>query len=173
MTEEPKTLYTSDELTRNMKDHLPVKPTWRVIFVGVLYALFGALLAFVVINVFVQPEPVHILGWVISGLFALGALAGFYSAYDELRHINEARALDRAAVEESVKVIDNWSDRYLDGGVMNRKQVHHLLYLYAGGKHYAKHSVPRSVAEMFKTGSYIRVQYLQDNPAVFRPILGE
>jgi hypothetical protein len=51
--------------------------------------------------------------------------------------------------------------------------VHHLLYLYAGGQHYAKHSVPRSVAETFKTGSYIRVKYLKDNPAVFRPVLGE
>lgn len=173
MTEELTTVYSSEELTRNMKDHLPVKPTWRVIFSGVLYALFGAMLAFVVISALVHPEPVHILGWVIIGLFSLGALAGFYSAYDELRHINEARALDQNPVEESVKVIDNWSDRYLDGGVANRKQVHHLLYLYAGGQQYAKHSVPRSVAEIFKTGSYIRVQYLKDNPAVFRPILGE
>jgi hypothetical protein len=173
MTVEPTTMYTYEGLTRNMKDHLPVKPTWRVIFIGVLYALFGALLALVVISALVQPESIHILGWVITGLFALGALAGFYSAYDELRHINQARALDREAVEESVKVIDNWSDRYLDGGVANRKLVHHLLYLYAGGQHYAKHSVPRSVAETFKTGSYIRVKYLKDNPTVFRPVLGE
>lgn len=158
---------------RNAQDHLPTKPGWKVILSGIGYIAFSLLLLAVVITSVAQPGRITGFGWFIIVVFVIGAIASVYSAFDELRKLKSALALDKVSRIETVTILDDWTDNYLDGGIMNRKEVYHISYLYADGKEYAKHSIKKTIAPMLKKNGKIRVQYLQEDPKIYRPIIGE
>ena len=153
-------------------DHLPIKATWQVIVYSLFYFAFGTFLIIVSLNlVFSQKETgeaINLFGWVFVIFFLIGGLASLYSTYDEFRHLKNARLLDSEGVTFKATILDNWVDHYQDGGFLGRKKVHHLLYLYNDEKNYAKHSVNQSMSKTLPTGSSITVEYLQDNPEIFR-----
>lgn len=157
---------------RDAEDHLPTKPGWKVILSGIFYAAFGLLLLGIVIAA-LTGAGVTGFGWFIIIVFGIGAFAAAYSSYDELRHLNGALALDKGGKIETVTIVDDWTDHYEDGGIATRKDHFHILYLYAGGSEYAKHSVKKSDAPVLKTNTKIRVQYLPEDPKIYRPLFGE
>ncbi|MCD4751926.1 MAG: DUF3592 domain-containing protein [Anaerolineaceae bacterium] len=153
-------------------DHLPIKSTWQVILYSLFYFAFGTFLTVVSLNlIFSQKETgeaINLFGWVFIIFFLIGGLASLYSTYDEIRHLKNARLLDNEGVSFQATILDNWVDHYQDGGFLGRKKVHHLLYFYNDEKNYAKHSVNQSMSKTLHTGSSITVEYLQENPEVFR-----
>lgn len=158
---------------RSAPDHLPTKAGWQVILSGIFYAAFGLLLLFVVVSAFLQPGRITGIGWFIIVVFVIGGLAALYSSFDELRHLKDALALDKNGKLETVTILDDWKDQYEDGGIATRKDHFHILYRYADGKEYAKHSVKKSAAPVLKAHTKLQVQYLPDNPKVYRPLMGE
>jgi len=162
----------SDIPNHESKDHLPIKSTWQVILYSLFYFAFGTFLTVVSLNlVFSQKETgeaINLFGWVFIIFFLIGGLASLYSTYDEVRHLKNARLLDNEGVSFQATILDNWVDHYQDGGFLGRKKVHHLLYFYNDEKNYAKHSVNQSMSKTLHTGSSITVEYLQENPEVFR-----
>jgi hypothetical protein len=165
--------FESGAPARNAEDHLPTKPGWKVILSGIGFAAFSLLLLAVVITSLLQPGVITGFGWFIIVVFVIGAFASIYSAVDELRKLKPALALDKETRIETVPILDNWADNYLDGGIMNRKEVYHISYVYADGKEYAKHSIKKSLAPVLKAGLKIRVQYLQEDPKTYRPLFSE
>lgn len=164
---------TENELpARNAEDHLPTKPGWKVILSGVFYAAFCLLLLGIVIAALNGPN-ISGFGWFIIVVFAIGAFAAGYSSFDEFRHLKGALALDKNGKLETVTILDDWTDQYEDGGIATRKNHFHIIYLYADGKHYAKHSVKKSDAPTLKTNTQIRVQYLPEDPKVYRTLMVE
>lgn len=163
---------TDDLPSHEDQDHLPTKPGWRVILSGIFYAAFCLLMAGVVIAALSGPGITG-FGWFIIIVFAIGAFAAGYSCYDELRHLKNARALDKSEKLETVTILDNWMDHYEDGGIATRKEHFHIIYRYADGTQVAKHSVKKSDAPTLSAGTKIQVQYLEEDPTVYRPLFTE
>ena len=157
---------------REDADHLPTKPGWRVILNGIFYAAFCVIMAVIVIVTLSTPG-VNVFGWLFVIVFAIGAFAAGYTCYDEFRHLKGALALDKSEKLESVSILDNWSDNYVDGGIATRKEHFHVIYRYADGTQYAKHSVKKSDAPVLIAGTKIQVQYLEQDPTIFRPLFTE
>ena len=173
-TEDPMDTAAAEIPARDAEDHLPYKPTWKIALSGVFYAAFSLLLIAAIISALMTAEgSIAGLGWFIIVIFGLGALAGGYSSVDEFLHLKGAMALDKHGKVESVTILDDWKDHYVDGGIITRKEIYHIIYKYADEQEYAKHSIRRPMAVAVKTGRKIKVQYLPDNPKVFRPIIGE
>jgi len=162
-TEEPSNLPNRDS-----KDRLPIRPTWQVIAYGIFYILVGLLLGALTFYMFTGEEGMTWISWFFAVFIILGTLAAFYSAYDELRHFNEARQLDQFGIDAQARIIDRWNDHYVDGGILTRKTIYHILYLFNEDQTYGKHSISKSLYQQLSKGGRVAVTYLKDTPEIYR-----
>lgn len=149
-------------------DHLPIKQTWQIILMGIFYLAFGFLLVGLSASLIFTTEKVNLFGIVFIIFFLLGGLAALYSAVEEFRHLKDSRRLDQDGIEFKAKIAETWEDNYEDGGILVRKKVQHILYLYNDDKNYAKHAINRSLSKALQAGGWMTIEYLPDEPEIFR-----
>ncbi|NSW53903.1 MAG: hypothetical protein HPY85_15490 [Anaerolineae bacterium] len=155
--------------TRRAKDALPVKATWQVIVLGVMYFALGAFLTWLTIYLFFgSEESLSWISWVFAVFIVLGTFSAFYTCWDEVRHIQHALQLDKSGVTARAHILDRWTDNYADGGILTRKTVNHILYTYNDNRNYGKHSINKAVYKAMGDGGWVEIVYLPDAPHVFR-----